>query len=116
MPYALIENQRLHARRWNHRQKLAVFEALGSRCILCGFNDKRALQVDHVNGKGRQERRLLNKPGAMYFRYILNSIQAGEHNKYQLLCANCNWIKRVKNNEQGGYLPATHSNRKRKSI
>jgi hypothetical protein len=54
------------------RMRLSVLEALGGECIRCGFDDKRALQIDHIKGE----------------------------NKYQLLCANCNWIKRVENNER----------------
>jgi len=35
-----------------------------------------------------------------YYRFILNEIKAGSKD-YQLLCANCNWIKKFE--EKEGY-------------
>lgn len=34
-----------------------VYTILGDSCVRCGFSDKRALQVDHINGGGLQERK-----------------------------------------------------------
>lgn len=37
------------------------------------------------------------------YRKILLMLEAGTAaGEYQLLCANCNWIKRAENNEGGG--------------
>lgn len=77
---------------YNLRQK--VIMALGNRCIRCGFEDIRALQVDHIDGNGGQERRMV-RSGVMYRKIIANP-NSGE---YQLLCANCNWIKRCEEKE-----------------
>lgn len=71
------------------KKKLEVFTKLGSKCVRCGFSDSRALQIDHVTGSGSTERRSLN--GIPYLNKVLKVIDAGI---YQLLCANCNWIKR----------------------
>jgi len=57
-------------------------------CARCGFTDERALQIDHVNGCGYEERKRC-KSGA-YLRRVL----ADTEGKYQILCANCNWIKK----------------------
>lgn len=73
--------------------KASIFEILGDVCKVCAFSDKRALQIDHVNGGGCRERR--EKPG---WKKLLMSIQAHPQN-FQILCANCNWIKRFENNE-----------------
>ena len=75
----------------------AALEGLGGKCVKCGFSDKRALQVDHIDGNGCKERREKKFNGYAY-KAILESFLRGE-NRYQLLCANCNWIKRVENNE-----------------
>lgn len=75
----------------------SVVEALGGKCVRCGFDDIRALQIDHVNGGGVKELRNKTYKGS-YHSNVLKSFLAKE-NKYQLLCANCNWIKRVENNE-----------------
>jgi len=79
-----------------------VLAALGGKCVRCGFADPRALQIDHVNGDGRAER---GAPGARrestiaYYKRV--TLEAG-NGRYQLLCANCNWIKRDENKEYGG--------------
>lgn len=74
--------------------KLAVFNKLGHVCSSCGYSDKRALQIDHVNGGGNQEhKRIKNACG------FLKKVIADTNNEYQILCANCNWIKRMENKE-----------------
>ena len=80
---------------WVNRRAKAI-SALGGECVRCGFKDKRALQIDHINGNGCRERGSTKKSGNyIATRDILN----GNIEKYQLLCANCNWIKRFENNE-----------------
>lgn len=76
----------------------AVIEILGGKCVKCGFDDKRALQIDHINGDGNIERLEGKGFGSGYAKRVLESVIKGE-NKYQLLCANHNWIKRCENNE-----------------
>lgn len=78
--------------------KTEVFRLLGDKCVRCGFMDIRALQIDHVNGGGLKEKRGTPKS---YYMLVLKSIERGEQ-KYQLLCANCNWIKAYENHEREG--------------
>ena len=79
--------------------KEAVFIKLGNKCAnpACrwlnedgsmGCKDRRALQIDHVQGGGLKELKKLYE-----FKY-LKTVLADATGKYQLLCANCNWIKR----------------------
>lgn len=75
-----------------------VIEALGGKCLFCGFLDIRALQVDHKYGGGCKEKRKLATNGTVFNEMVLDTIRRGD-DKYQLLCANCNWIKRVTNKE-----------------
>lgn len=74
-----------------------ILTLFNNECARCGFSDVRALQIDHVNGGGRKE---LSKNGntVKYLKGVIDSFLKKE-NKYQLLCANCNWIKRVENDE-----------------
>lgn len=63
-------------------------------CANCGFNDIRALQVDHIENNGAQERRELfgNRTfaGTTFYRWVRrNNYPEG----YAILCANCNIIK-----------------------
>lgn len=66
---------------------------LGGKCTKCEFDDIRALQIDHINGDGYKERTVRKS--------INRNISLGliDLSRYQLLCANCNWIKRLENNE-----------------
>jgi hypothetical protein len=63
-------------------------------CIQCGFDDIRAIQIDHINGGGLKD----FKNSTSSTEYYKNMLIHPE--KYQLLCANCNWIKRYTNNER----------------
>lgn len=71
-----------------------AIEYLGGICAKCGFFDTRALQIDHVKGRNGIPRS--NNPS--FYQDILRN-KVGD--KYQLLCANCNQIKKVENNEIG---------------
>ena len=67
---------------------------LGGRCESCGNNDSRVLQFDHIKGNGCHERRVRQATVYSIARDVLKT-----QDKYQLLCANCNWIKRFDNDE-----------------
>lgn len=72
--------------------RIVIIDMLGGKCVACGFSDERALQIDHVKGGGSQDIKL-NGGGRSHYLRVLDSIAKSER-KYQLLCANCNWIKR----------------------
>jgi hypothetical protein len=67
-------------------------------CVKCGFDDIRALSIDHINGGGYQE--MKNLSAKQRYKLVLQTKK--EKNKYQLLCANCNWIKRFEDKEVKG--------------
>lgn len=75
--------------------KNSIFSILGKRCRRCGFDDERALQIDHIYEDGRNEK---NKSSYTHYRKVLISLQK-EEGRFQILCSNCNWIKRVENKE-----------------
>ena len=77
-----------------------LFEILGGAiCIRCGFSDKRALQLDHINGGGNVIHKKFRGKN-MYKIYLQNPELTKQ--TLQVLCANCNWIKRHENNEDYG--------------
>lgn len=80
------------ARRDELRDK--VLAHFGNICNRCGFSDKRTLQIDHVHGGGTQH---IKKVSSHVIRY--NEALTDTTGKYQLLCANCNWIKKYENDE-----------------
>lgn len=92
--YAENNSQKFREARRERRD--ATYTAMGGKCITCGFSDYRALQIDHINGDGKSERYLLRRNS--YYPNVLKSFLAGEK-RYQLLCCNCNWIKREENGE-----------------
>ena len=74
------------------RQEILVL--LGNACKRCGFDDARALQIDHIRGGGALEKKKIGTH-TMY-RKIIRDGGIG----YQILCANCNWIKRAEIEEE----------------
>lgn len=85
-------------RNYNKENRMKIIEVLGGKCVKCGFLDWRALQVDHINGGGTKDIR--SKGTNIYYRCLTEDIIKNP-NKFQLLCANCNWIKRYENKETG---------------
>ena len=87
----MVKAEQENSRRW----RIRVMMFLGGKCERCGFNDYRALQFDHINGDGAKQRREFGgrNSGAMA-RYIIQ-----HPSEFQVLCANCNWIKRAEKNE-----------------
>lgn len=77
--------------------RIKIFDILGRRCILCGFSDIRALQLDHINGGGNKERKKFGNTHNMAVFYLKNPNMLKKN--LQILCANCNWIKRHTNKE-----------------
>ena len=77
-------------KRYQDLMRRASIAALGGKCIRCGFDDYRALQFDHVNSDGHLYR---NARGSTS---TYKSIAEGNYGgpEIQLLCSNCNWIKR----------------------
>ena len=82
----------LNAKEYYHRLKRRAYEILGDKCIRCGFDDLRALQIDHIRAVAHGAKRLQGH-------YLFRQIITGDIGNYQLLCANCNWIKRHENKE-----------------
>ena len=74
--------------------RIATLMLLGGKCSTCGENDHRCLQIDHVNGGGCYDRLDGNKSWS-----IAHIWYGGLIEKYQVLCANCNWKKRYDNSE-----------------
>jgi hypothetical protein len=102
------QRKKIYANRKRRHEKFRkdALDKLGGKCVICGFSDYRALQIDHIDGNGQTDRKNLSHLGfgtLKYFSYIV------EHpDKYQVLCANCNWIKRYEKNETRGKSKTLH--------
>ena len=62
-------------------------------CRNCRYSNIKGLQVDHINGKGRQHNTSIKT--SLYNWLIKNDFPEG----FQILCRNCNVIKRWDNEE-----------------
>lgn len=77
-----------------YAKRIEILELAGGvRCSICNFGDWRALQLDHKEGGGGRDREIARSQ-----KKTLEDLRA-HPDKYQVLCANCNWIKRYTNNE-----------------
>lgn len=76
--------------------RIALLDFLGGKCVRCGFADWRALQIDHVNGGGAADRQKGRAQSHIDRRVRANPTL------FQVLCANCNSIKRVDEGEHTG--------------
>jgi hypothetical protein len=99
------ENKIIETRK-RKKNKQRAFAKLGNKCAnpACqwlnadgsrGCIDQRCLQIDHVKGDAPSDKRK-NLFSERLYRFIIKTDCAG---RYQLLCANCNWIKRHVNHE-----------------
>ena len=64
------------------------------KCCHCGYADIRALTIDHIHGEGNKHRRSLTHKN-FYNWLIKNKYPKG----YQVLCMNCQFIKKWENEE-----------------
>jgi len=92
-----IKRKSGHKRNVELRRK--VIALFGGKCAHCGYDkDPRAFQIDHINGGGWAERKIYIT-GIKLAKHVLEVNGEG----YQLLCANCNQIKRFENKEDFTY-------------
>lgn len=92
-------------RRWKTR--IELINVLGGYCVKCNIADFRVLQIDHKRGQGAAEvKTLFGSKGwmGMYRYYRDNPEQAKKY--LQILCFNCNVVKKYENGEIRHYFDA----------
>ena len=104
--------KREYERKYTARCRVAMLDAMGNKCVQCGFSDRRALQVDHIHSDGSGER---TRVGPRFWKKVLESHLRGD-GKYQLLCANCNCIKRYTHNEFISWKRRAEKNRADRTV
>jgi hypothetical protein len=72
---------------WRSRLKAAVFAHYGAACACCGSTAD--LQIDHVNGDGKEHREQVGRGTQMYRWLARNGFPPG----FQTLCRKCNTSK-----------------------
>ena len=82
-----------YRRKWFRKVREDTVRMIGSECKSCGYSDIRALQIDHTEADSAADKRFT---GTSYYYNIRKQLPSS---KYQILCANCNAIKRQVNQE-----------------
>lgn len=75
-------------KRYRVNRKLAVIDAYGGKCCLCGETISEFLVIDHINGGGKQHRKEMHDAGTDIY-VVLRSLDYPQKD-YRLLCFNCN--------------------------
>jgi hypothetical protein len=76
----LIKKRRIYQR----TKRIKMIELLGKKCIKCGMDDMRTLEIHHINGKKKGEQFTTMKIKEFKMRI--------EKEEFMLLCANCHHI------------------------
>lgn len=82
--------QRAVGQRTNNKLRRETFEHYGGRCACCGEAEKVFLVIDHIDGNGGKERKLLPawcRRGVNFYRLLR---RRGFPKGYRVLCHNCN--------------------------
>ena len=88
----------LSQRKYRQKIKIELIEMLGGKCsntkclVPNGCKDYRCLQIDHINGGGLKHVKSFSSHIMFYVYYAHHPDEAKQ--LLQVLCANCNWIKR----------------------
>lgn len=91
---------RAKTKKYYDKCRVSVFEHYGNICACCGETNDLFLSIDHINNDGHLEVWKSGKRigGRQLYQKI---VKADYPNKYQLLCMNCNYGKRM----NGGICP-----------
>jgi hypothetical protein len=89
------QKARRKSRRLYLRRRQVLFEIYGDHCAHCGFEDERALSLDHVKDNGSEERTRLGRHGV--YKRARDEYLPEE---YQILCMNCQFIKAAEYRER----------------
>lgn len=92
------EKHRLQQQKYRDTLKMDVlghYSGQTMKCARCPYSDVRALTIDHMNGDGANHRKQLKNPSKMYQWLRSNGYPDG----FQVLCMNCQFIKKQENKE-----------------
>ncbi len=107
LAYQRSHEVRERIRQRKRQQKYDIFAHYSDgkvTCAHCGESRLACLSLDHIDGSGRLQRRELKKQGSEFYQWLKrNNYPTG----FQVLCMNCQWIKRETNGEVKIYAEST---------
>ncbi len=80
---------------WTRGHKDAAYRKLGGKCSVCSESRTPVLSIDHVHGDGALHRSTMNRNRKKLYDSILEDTQG----RFQILCMNCQWMKRHEQQE-----------------
>ena len=86
--------------------KIIIFHKLGGKCVNCGDNNYFHLQLEHIHNSGFIRRRKFKKTELAIRAYLNGKLPIDE---VQLLCANCNQEKHLRQHPKITSLLEEHS-------
>lgn len=95
------EYKRINARNqrdYMKRKRTLLLNLFGNKCLRCGNTDLRVLQFDHIKGQGIHDTKIKILFGKSLVIYYSTHLEEAKK-ELQLLCANCNIIKKYENHE-----------------
>lgn len=78
------------------RVKQEVFNAYGAKCACCSEDELNFLTIDHVYNDGYLDKSGRRRKGGLVLYYELKRLNFPK-DRYQLLCMNCNFGKKITN-------------------
>lgn len=90
---------RTASQKYYRKIKKVLFEGYDNKCSCCAESEPKFLSIDHVNNDGNIERgsRKNPKSGSYGINLYKKIIEQNFPTRYQLLCMNCNFGKRMNN-------------------
>jgi hypothetical protein len=74
-----------NAKKRRNETRLELLKKLGGKCVCCGEENERFLQVDHVNRDGNRHRKECHN------RVVLDLLKNPDKYQTMVLCANCHF-------------------------
>lgn len=97
MPYKDRNKQRAAQRplavKYRAQLRARLFAVFGSKCVNCGCDDARILELNHIRGGGRKDRAKTQNCSAAIYRKALKD--PNRKKKYNILCRICNALHYV---------------------
>lgn len=93
------DKDKANRRRYGIKLRTDAVSQLGGICVHCGIKDIRVLTIDHVNGNGSSQRKLMSSST------VYRKIRDVEIDLclFQVLCWNCNFLKYLEKDKEKGY-------------
>ena len=88
-----IKNREKRAK-WRE-ETIALYSDGKMCCAMCGCDDVRVLEIDHINGNGRVDRKRSSCNTEWY-----KAIRKNKRDDLRVLCKNCNWIHLCEKREE----------------